>query len=108
TRDEVGLRIDLDNDALGTLKRHADESFGGHAASLLRRLGQALLAQPVDRGLHVTAALTERRLAVHHARAGLVAQVLDHGCGNGRHCSCPCSSAGASVAARDAMKTIPP
>ena len=62
------------------LTRNADQAFGGDAAGLLGGLGQALLAQPVDRGLHVAVGLAERRLAIHHARAGLLAQLLDHLC----------------------------
>ena len=56
-RDEVGLRIDLDHDALGAADDDADQAFGGDAAGLLGGLGQALLAQPVDRGLHVAVGL---------------------------------------------------
>src|SRR5205807_3777289 len=37
----------------------------------------ALLAQPVDRGLDIAAAVAQRALAVHHPGAGLVAQFLD-------------------------------
>ena len=88
-RDEVGLGIDLDHDALGALDRDADQAFGGDAAGLLGGLGQALLAQPIDRGLHVAGGLAERRLAIHHARAGHLAQVLDHLCSDLSHCSNP-------------------
>ena len=84
-RDEVGLGIDLDHDALGALDGGADQAFGGDAAGLLGGLGQALLAQPVDGGFHVAVGLAERRLAIHHARAGLVAQLLDHLCGDVGH-----------------------
>ena len=55
-----------------------DEALGGDAAGLLGGLGEALLAQPVDRGLDVAVGLVERALAVHHARAGLLAQLLHH------------------------------
>ena len=70
-RDEIGLRIDLDDDAEIGLDRDADQAVGGDPAALLGRLGQALLAQPVDGGFDVAAGLGERGLAVHHARAGL-------------------------------------
>ncbi len=81
-RDKVGLGIDLDHRGLLAVSRdrNADQTFRGNAAGLLRRLRQALLAQPVDCGFDVTASLVQCLLAVHHARAGLVAQVLDHGC----------------------------
>ena len=55
-----------------------DQPLGRDPARLLRRLGEALLAQPVDRALDVAGGLVERRLAVHHAGAGLVAQLLHH------------------------------
>ena len=82
-RDEVGLGIDLDHDALGARRQRADQAFRRDAAGLLRGLRQALLAQPVDRRLHVAVVLGERLLAVHHADAGRLAQVLDH-----RRCDC--------------------
>ena len=63
----------------------ADQAFGGDAAGLLGRLGKTLGAQPVDRRLHVAAGLGQRRLAVHHPRAGLLAELLHHSCGYG-HC----------------------
>ena len=74
--DEVGFRIHLDDDAEIGLDGDADQAVGGDAAALLGRLGEALLAQPVDRRLDVAGGLAERVLAVHHARAGLLAQIL--------------------------------
>ena len=65
--------------------RDADQAFGGDAAGLLGGLRQALLAQPVDRRLHVAVGLAERGLAIHHARAGRVAQLFDHLCGDVCH-----------------------
>ena len=67
------------------LDRHADKTLGRHAPALLGRLGEALLAQPVDRLLDVAVGLAQRILAIHHARAGLFAQILDQPRGNGRH-----------------------
>ena len=78
TRDEVGFGIDLDNDALGARHDRADEAVRRDAIGFLRRLGDALLAQPVDRAFHVAAGRFKRRLAVHHARAGRLAEILDH------------------------------
>ena len=83
--DEVGLGIDLDNDADIVLDGDADEALGRHPAALLGGLGEALLAQPVDRRLDVAVGLAQRILAIHHARAGLFAQILDQSGGNGRH-----------------------
>ena len=83
--DEIGLGIDLDHDADIVLDRDADEAVGGDAPALLGRLGEALLAQPVDRGLDVAVRLAQRVLAIHHARAGLLAQILDQPGGDRSH-----------------------
>ena len=74
--DEVGLRVDLDDGARLALGDDADEALGGDAVRLLGGLRQALLAQPVDGRFDVALGLGQRRLAVHHAGAGLVAQLL--------------------------------
>ena len=76
--DEIGLRIQLDDDALVTRRHGADQAFRRDAAGLLGGLRQALLAQPILRGRHVAAGFGERCLAVHHACAGRLAQFLDH------------------------------
>ena len=51
TRHEIGLGIDLNQHALVGAQRGADESFGRHSIGFLGRLGQSLLAQPIDRSL---------------------------------------------------------
>ena len=51
--DEIGFRIDLDERAALALDGDADEALGGGAAGLLGGGGQALGAQPVDRGFHL-------------------------------------------------------
>ncbi len=84
--DEVGFRIDFDHNALGALDGDADQTFGRDAAGLLGGLGQTLLAQPIDRTFEIAAGLVQRRLAIHHARAGFLAEVLHHACGDVRHC----------------------
>jgi hypothetical protein len=89
--DEVGLGIDLDKRRFLRLGGKADEPFGGNAAGLLSGLGEALGPEPIDGGFHIAARLVQRRLAIHHARAGLLAQVLNHGCGNRGH-TCLCRS----------------
>ena len=83
-RDKIGFRVHLDDGALAARDRKADESIGGDPAALLRGLGQTLLAQQIDRGLDVAFRFGERALAVHHARARLLAQVFHHTGGN-RH-----------------------
>ena len=69
-------RVDLDDRALVAVDGDADQALGGGAAGLLGGGGEALGAQPVDRGFHVAAGLAERLLAVHHAGAGALAQFL--------------------------------
>ena len=76
---EVGLAVDLDQhaDAAAGVDVAGDEALAGVAAGLLRRGGEALLAQLRDGLVHVAAGLLERALAVHHAGAGPLAQLLD-------------------------------
>src|SRR3954452_14087747 len=88
-RHKVGLGIHLDHRTFFWRDEHADQPFGGNATGFLGGLGQTLLAQPVDRGLHVAIGLGERGLAIHHARAGLVAQVLHHRGGDICHLTIP-------------------
>ena len=79
---EVGFGVDFDDDGLGAVARNADQAFSSGAARLLVGLGDALGAQPVDRGFHVAIGFGEGLLAVHHACAGLFAQFLHHCCSN--------------------------
>ena len=83
--DEVGLRVDLDHRPRLVLGGDADQALGGDAAGLVGGLRQALLAQPVDGLLDVALGLGQRRLAVHHAGAGLVAQLLHQAGGDVGH-----------------------
>src|SRR5690242_16207158 len=79
TRHEVGVAVDLDE--------HADlavgvdvglhGALGGLAAAHLERLVAEADAQQLDGGVEVAVGLAERLLAVHHARARAVAQLLD-------------------------------
>ena len=79
-RHEVGLAIDLGQHAQRAvvIELDADDAFRGDAAGALGGLRHAALAQVLDRGVDVAVALGQRRLAFHHARAGTLAQVLDH------------------------------
>ncbi len=81
--DEVGLRVHLDDGAGLNLRHDADEALCGNAIGLLGGLREALLAQQVDGRFHVAVGLRKRLLAIHHAGAGLVAQLL-HGRGGNR------------------------
>jgi hypothetical protein len=53
-----------------------DHAVFRHASCPLGGLGEALLAENLDRLLDIAARLVERRLAIHHSRAGLVAEFL--------------------------------
>ena len=77
-RNEVGLAVDFDDRADLRGGGDADQPLGRHSARLYRGLGETFRAEPVNRGFHVATGFGQRGLAVHHARAGLVAEVLDH------------------------------
>ena len=97
--DEVGLGIDLDKDPDLVVDGGADKTLGRDPPALLGGLGEALLAQPIDRRLDVAVGLAQRILAIHHARAGLFAQILDQSGGNGRHARPSFASESAAPAA---------
>ena len=90
-RDEIGLGIHLDHRGAIRGAGNADQTLGGGAAGLLGGGRKALLPQPVDRGFHVAVAFDQRLLAVHHAGAGLVAEVADQQGGNFGHGCSPVS-----------------
>ena len=79
-RDEVRFAVDLGEDAGRVIggDRVGDQPFAGRAARLLRGARQAALAQDRVRLLEVAVRLGERVLALHHARARLIAQLLHH------------------------------
>src|SRR5437764_1801274 len=85
-RDEVGLAVDLDEhpDLAPRVDVALDDPLRGGAAGALLGARLALDAEDLDRLLEVAARLLQRALAVHHPRAGAVAQSLDVGRG-GRH-----------------------
>src|SRR5438132_2177486 len=84
---EVRLAIDLHQhaDLAAEVDVRAHRAFGGAAAGLLPCGGQALLPQPGDRLLDVAARLQQGLLAIHHSRAGLLAQLLHHRRSHFRH-----------------------
>ena len=92
-RDEVRLAVQLDQGRHAGLHVVADEPFGRHAAGLLRGGGETLLAEDLLGLLHVAVRLLERALAIEHSGARLLAEHLDHHCGN-RH-GIPLTSKGA-------------
>jgi hypothetical protein len=75
-RHEVGLGVDLDQRAARALGRGADQAFRGDPPGLLGGGGQAFLAQPVHRDFQVAGVFRQGLLAVHHAGAGLLAQLF--------------------------------
>ena len=77
--DEVGLTVDLDDNADGTVFAHiaADDTFCGNAAGLLGCCGKPLLTEIVDRLIHIAFTLGEGLLAVHHTAAGTLAEFLN-------------------------------
>ncbi len=80
-RDEVGLRVDLEDDVPAGLRVAADRdaALGRNARGLLVGLRSARFTQPVGRGVDVAVRFDERLLAFHHAGAGALAQFLDQG-----------------------------
>src|SRR6266542_4175663 len=88
-RDEVGLAIDLHehSDVAARVRLHC--AFGRDSSGLLGGRGEAFLAEDSARLLHVSTGLGERALDVHHARAGLFAQLFHHRCGDFSHCCSP-------------------
>src|ERR671924_1292573 len=72
----LGLAADGDHRPAVGVDVVADEALRRLAARALARLGHALLAQDALRRLEVAARVLERALAVHHPRAGLVAELL--------------------------------
>ena len=71
--DEVGLAVELEQRLAGV----GDEAVGGGAAGPLADVLGTLDAQELDGLVEVAVSLVERLLAVHHAGAGEVAELLD-------------------------------
>ena len=77
--DEVGLGVDLDHNAdlLIVVYHSADDTLGSNTAGLLGSSGQALFTQELDRLFYIAVGSGQGLFAVHHAAAGLFAQVLN-------------------------------
>src|SRR6476469_9206041 len=88
-RDGLGLATDRDHGASLVLISEpvADLAFGRLAVGALGGARHALLAENAHCGLDVAVRLLQRALAVHHRRAGLVAELFDECC---RDLSHPC------------------
>src|SRR5438067_3829948 len=78
-RDEVGLARELHEraDPAASVDVRLDDAFLGLAARLLLGTREPALLDQGLRPVEVALRLFERPLAVHHARAGLLAQALD-------------------------------
>jgi len=85
--DEVGLAIDFEDRAELAVGRDIDahNAFGGDAGGGLGGLVAELDAQDLFGLDHVASRFGQRLLAFHHRRVGLLAQFLDHACGDFRH-----------------------
>ena len=81
--DEVGFGVHLDGDAGIARNGHAHQTLGGGAAALLGSGSQTLGTQRVHGGFKVAIGLVESLLAIHHASASTLAQVLHVGGGIG-------------------------
>ena len=82
---EIRFRVDFDDSADVALGDDADQTVGGDPARLLGSFRQALLAQPIDGGFDIARGFRQRGFAVHHASAGLIAQLFHEARGNSRH-----------------------
>ena len=84
---EVGFAVHLEDDARLAVGSNFDghDALGSHTRGSLVGLGAQLDAQDFLGALHVAVGLGECLLALHHRCIGLLAQRLDHACGNFRH-----------------------
>ena len=78
--DEIGFRIDLDDNRLAAILLDHDAAIRSHATSFLVGLGRPGLAQRLRSRIEVTVRFNECLLALHHAGAGALAEFLHHGC----------------------------
>jgi len=75
--DEVGLATEAHEDGLSTVHTAQDSTLGGFVVTPLGEGGLTLLAKDLDGTLEIAVGLGEGLLAIHHAGAGHVAQLLD-------------------------------
>ncbi len=78
-RNKVGLGVYFDDNAhlVCHVGRSVDHALSGNAACLFRGGGKTLFAQILDSLVKIAVRLGERLFAVHHAAAGLLAQLLN-------------------------------
>lgn len=84
---EVGFAVDFHQRAGAAAGRHVrhNSAFRRDTASLLGSLRKSLFAQPVNGLVHVAVGFDKRLLAVHHARVGTLAELLDQSSSDIRH-----------------------
>ncbi len=77
-RNKVSFRVDLNNCANAAVgaDRRADNALSRDTASLFGSLREALLTQKLNRLIEIAVSLLERLLTIHHAYAGLLAQLF--------------------------------
>jgi hypothetical protein len=78
--DEIRLAVELNNrhNLVARVDVHAKGSLCGRLARALLDILKALLAKNLNRLLHGALSLVQSRLAVHHARAGHLTELLNH------------------------------
>ena len=88
---KVGLRVDLDHcgGVFVIGKKDIDNTFGCDTVSLLCGYGKALLTKNLYSLVEISARLGESLLALHHAAAGLGAEIGYHFCSNCSHLYLP-------------------
>src|SRR5439155_9267065 len=108
--DRLALAADADDRADAVADDGADEPLGRGTLGPLAGLREASLAEDPLRLGNVAARLDERALALHHAGAGLVAELLDERCGNlllpGAHALSPPSTPSATATGSAAGSSV--
>ncbi len=79
---EVGLRVDFDDDSSLAVVLDGDSAFSSHVACFLGGLDGAGSTHVVDCFFDVAASLGQGLFAIHHAFAGTLAQLFDQRCSN--------------------------
>src|SRR5207237_5561082 len=107
---QVRPPVQLDADSLRGIggPAAANQSLVRRTSRFLRRAREPLLAKNRGRLVEIAVRLRERRLAVHHARAGLIAELLHHVRRDRCRCHIACSEMAAPKRPRYHMEKDPP
>src|SRR6516225_289666 len=76
-RHKVGLGIDFNDRTDGASCGYPDQTLRRDPPGFLCGRGEALFSQPINGRFDITTTFAKRPLAVHHPRAGLLAQFFD-------------------------------